>query len=234
MGDCYATPYETRLLGTWVIRRWLHGVRFRWAVERIKRLGGSISIIELGPGALSLLDWLDRERVAVNRYLGLDANWEGGLEKSRATWAGRSNVQFRTAVRASDVPQGEYFDVAVALATFEHIKPLEEVELYLRALRNCAGRILIDVPIERGLIFPIKYLAQTFCRTADSHSYTSREWLNALVGRLDHVERYEHKGFDERKFIQQIASTGWRIQRIDYNQHLWPRSLNFGVGIEGV
>jgi hypothetical protein len=137
-------------------------------------------------------------------YLGLDANWEGGLDAGTERWKHSPNVELRLCKKPEDIPLAEGpFDVGICMETLEHIPP-ELVEPYLfRLSRVIDGYLFITVPIERGLIFLVKQILK---RTLGMkhESFHGGEFLNCVLGRMSKVRRREHKGFDDRALVSQV------------------------------
>ena len=200
---CEAKPrpgYNERLFSGDAARAYYHLARFKWATDKIARLPAGLSVVELGCFDAKLLNFVgDR----VREYVGLDANWEGGLDLARKTFAGRPDVRLIEAESPESLkefPDG-HFDVAVALETLEHVPP-ELVEPYLAELaRVTKGHLFVSVPNEMGPIFAAKFLAKKIAY-GDAEPYTFREFIAATLRQSWKVERTQHKGFDYRKLIQ--------------------------------
>ena len=63
-------------------RAWYHLARFRWIQAEVARRGcRTDSLLELGCFDGKLLDFI---QPAPRRYVGFDANWEGGLDLAAA------------------------------------------------------------------------------------------------------------------------------------------------------
>jgi hypothetical protein len=128
-----------------------------------------------------------------------------------------------------DLPAGG-FGLGVCMETLEHVPPAL-VPGYLDLLaRAVDGHLLITVPNETGAVFAAKWLAKR-ALYGDAERYTPSEFGNALLGRMDRVARNEHKGFDWRALVAQVAERA-RIVRVEPipGRHL-PRACAFGVGI---
>jgi hypothetical protein len=79
MKDFNVTPYNKRLFTG--LRGRLHRLRYQWLVERLRTLESeSVSLVELGCYDAKTIQFLDEAGIRVARYLGLDANWEKGLD----------------------------------------------------------------------------------------------------------------------------------------------------------
>ena len=137
-----------------------------------------------------------------DRYVGYDANWEGGLDIARKKWAGHPEREFRHAESAADIDATERFHVGICMETLEHIED-ELVDDYIDALAEVVERRLyVTLPNEQGLPFVVKYTYHAF--VGGGEPYAPREAINAALGRLDRVTRKDHKGFDYRDMIRRI------------------------------
>jgi len=139
-------------------------------------------------------------------YLGLDANWEGGLDSGREKWKGVSNIEMRLCRNPEDIPSPPTpYNVGICMETLEHVPP-DIVDPYLQRLSEVIkGHIFVTVPIERGLIFLLKHGFKKILGMKDS-SFRKGEVFNSIIGRLDRVTRHEHKGFDDRILVRQIEN----------------------------
>ena len=197
--------YNERLFAKRGLRSFYHLARFNWAAGEIrKHLGANLKVVELGCFDGRLLEHIEPQ---VAEYVGLDANWEGGLDLARERFRGRPTANF---IESSDpaalheFPAG-YFDLAVALETLEHLDP-GMVPAYLDELaRVTSGRILVSVPNEIGPVFLAKHLVKSLRYGATEH-YTPREFVAAVLGRTERIARNQHKGFDFRQLIRSIGS----------------------------
>ncbi|MEP7152708.1 MAG: hypothetical protein ABI856_13450 [Nitrospira sp.] len=163
-----------------------------------------VKIIELGCHDGKTLEFLDTEP---KQYVGLDANWEGGLDLGRLKWKDRPHVTFQQCVKPDDITIPETpHDVGICMETLEHIPP-DLVGPYLKTLSAAIdGYLFITVPIERGAVFLIKHGLKKILRMQDVPFDTieTAEFLNSVMGRLDRVKRYQHKGFDDRLLVKQV------------------------------
>lgn len=159
------------------------------------------TIIELGCYDAKTIEFLD---CVPETYLGLDANWEGGLDAGRLKWKDLSNVELRSCRRPEDIPAAQKpFDVGVCMETLEHVPP-DIVEPYLKRLSEVInGHLFITVPIERGLVFLLKHGLKRILGMKDD-PFAQGEFFNCVIGKLDKVARREHKGFDDRVLVHQI------------------------------
>lgn len=206
----------------------LHHARFHWLAEAVKASGVPHgSAIELGCFDGKTLDFLPS---FPDRYLGLDANWEGGLDLARQRWADESGCEFRACESPGEMAlEGERFDIAISMETLEHVPP-ELVEPYLAALAEATRHLaFFTVPNELGPVFAAKHLAKAILTEADDYSLA--EYVNATLGRSHRVARHEHKGFDYRFFIEQVQR---HFDVVDVSGHplgMLPPIFNFGVGV---
>jgi SAM-dependent methyltransferase len=202
--DPIGPGYNERLLTRPGLRRAYHLARFDWTARKIRELvPGTFSLIELGCFDGRLLSHLD---AAVERYVGIDANWEGGLDLARKQYRGRPDIQFIESASPSTFDRfGEReFDCAASLETLEHI-PVALLPGFLDEIaRVTDGYFFVTVPNELGPVFLAKYLAKKLIY-GDTDPYSFREIVAATLRRSDRVERAEHKGFDYRDLAKALA-----------------------------
>ena len=198
------TPYNERLFSGGGLRSFYHLARFHWVRDKAKQcLGSGLRLIELGCYDGRLLDMLGEQ---VSEYVGLDANWAGGLDLAREKYRGRDNVTLIEAMSPADFDRfpDQKFNAAAALETLEHVPP-ELVGPFLDQLqRVTAGHLFVTVPNELGPVFLAKYLAKRMLY-GDGQLYRPAEVVAAALRRSDKVERDDHKGFDYRHVIAEVG-----------------------------
>lgn len=210
------------------LRRAYHMARFRWLEATCRRLRiQSPSVIELGCFDGRALDHVPAPR----RYVGLDANWEGGLQTAMAERSG-SGVEFIESITPETLDrfkEGE-FDLAISLETLEHIPP-EILPAYIEQLaRITHGHFLVTVPTELGPVFLAKYLAK-LAYYGGTDEYSAKEVVAATFGRTSQVKRQEHKGFDYRVLVGQLEQY-FDIERVEGVPAIGlPPLLSLTVGI---
>lgn len=193
------TGYNERLFRGG-LRRFLHMGRFVWLERRLARFDPDVrTVVELGCYDGRVLEHLPR---APERYVGYDANWEGGLDLARAKWGDHHEREFRHAESAADIDLTERFDVGVCMETLEHL-PEALVDDYIDALAAIVRqRLYVTLPNEMGIPFIAKHAYHAL--SGGGEPYTPLEVINAALGRLDRVKRHDHKGFDYRDMIRRI------------------------------
>lgn len=223
--------YNERLFSSG-IRKKLHTSRFYWVANSLISLQCRYeSVLELGCFDGKIMDYLPSKPL---RYLGLDANWEGGLNLARERWGTESGFRFEECHTPQDMNlNNEMFDISLCMDTLEHVPPAM-VEPYLYQLSQVTRKyILISVPNEKGIMFLLKFLVKKLF-SGDTQDYTFYEAISATLGRMENVVRREHKGFDYETLLESI-SKNFKIYGISgYPFPFLPVWLNFGVGIIGV
>ncbi len=213
------------------LRGYIHLARFRWLERCVRRFGlNPQRVVELGCYDGRAIEWLGS---APRAYLGLDANWEGGIELARDKYRTQENYSFQVCHSADDVrvDSPEIFDTFISLETLEHIPPAL-VEPYLERISSLVdGHVFVTVPNEKGLIFFLKYLIKKLFRFRDARAYAFRDIVHLTLGQTHKVERSEHKGFDYSSLIE-LMSKYFDIVRVEGVQtRVLPPSLNVNVGI---
>lgn len=193
--------YNERLFGAGLRGR-LHFARFHALTRAIREYAiDARRVIELGCYDGKTIRFFTE---LPQRYVGLDADWEGGLHLARATWCGQPAFEFRHCERPTDIPQEETFGLAICMETLEHV-PSADVDLYLEGLaRVTRGHVFISVPNEKGPVFFVKHLLKRFV-VGHAENYTFMEFVNASMGRMSGVRRREHKGFDYATIVAAVG-----------------------------
>ena len=212
------------------LRSRLHLARFRWfAAELASRNIPAGSVLELGCFDGKLIDFLPAKP---SRYVGFDANWEGGLDLARERWSQTPGYSFLKATTPDEMvlDRQEVFDLVVVMETLEHIPP-QLVDGYLEKMaRHLNGYFFVTVPNEKGIVFLAKWLAKKLF-SRDAARYSFAELLNATLGRMTRVTRREHKGFDYDALIVEIKKHFDVIEVSGIPSGFLPPFLSFGVGI---
>ena len=212
------------------IRTFLHTARFAWFVDELARRGCSYqTIVELGCFDGKLIDYLP---LKPDRYVGFDANWEGGIDKAKEKWSAYPNYAFHKVATpdAMSLEAHERFDIAVIMETLEHVPP-GLVEGYLAKIaEHLNGYLFVTVPNEKGIVSLAKWLAKKLF-SRDAEHYSLAEAVNATLGRMHRVCRREHKGFDYTALIREIGKHFEVISVSGHPLRFLPSSLCFSVGI---
>jgi hypothetical protein len=191
--------YNLRLFSGW--RAVHHYRRFYWIRDKLRSLNlKKRSIIELGCHDGKIINFFEEPP---KEYLGLDANWENGLNIARDVYDEKKFASFQICQSPEDIPTERKYDIGISMETFEHI-PNYLIDNYLLILSKIIKeRFYITLPIERGIAFILASLTRIpkglFSR------YTMKEILWSFLGRLDKIKRIKgHKGFDDRIFIKKL------------------------------
>ncbi len=222
----YTQAYNERLFEAG-FRGWFHQGRFRWLRERAAEFSREpLRVIELGCFDGKVIQWLP---VPPRRYLGFDANWEGGLDQARRKWADFPAAEFRAAKKPEDMETSERFDLAVCMETLEHLTD-EQLAGYLdRIAAVTEQRFFVTVPNEIG---PVCFVKQALKKVFWGGSIFSwSDMLKSLFGRTDSIVRDEHRGFNYRKLIR-VLGQRFEVERVSGIPFgFLPPLFNFTVGI---
>lgn len=230
MKKCSETAYNERIFSKG-IRQKLHMARFEWLAESLLRLKCEYrTALELGCYDGKAIDYLPQRPT---RYLGLDANWEGGLDIAQDKWANQSNYVFRRCTSPEEMGiEGEQYDISICMETLEHVLP-HMVAPYLERLARATKQYLfVTVPNEIGIVFLLKHITKRLLG-GDTGSYTLSELVHETLGNTDKVERWDHKGFNYKNLIVQISDYFEIVEVSGHPLTFAPADLNFGIGIIG-
>lgn len=209
----------------------LHQWRFDWLKKHLVAPENEYSLFELGCFDCRSLKFVPKPK----SYLGADAGWEGGLNDAQMTFVKSPWIELVQAQSVHDLEPfaQRKFDYSIALETLEHI-PDAVLRGYIEFLaRVTKRRLLVTVPVEVGPVFLAKHLAKKMLphlENGETDAYTLKEVIWATRGRVEHVRRYEHKGFDYRKLIAMLGEffTITHVEGIPFARHPY---LSFQVGI---
>jgi 2-polyprenyl-3-methyl-5-hydroxy-6-metoxy-1,4-benzoquinol methylase len=224
------SSYNERLFQKKGLRSFFHNARFLWFLKTSHGLNlEELNVLELGCFDGRLLEFMPQEPA---KYQGIDAGTEGGIDVALMKFKGHERYHFNKSNNPGFLGRlpSESFNLAVALETIEHIEP-SQVEAYLLELaRVTNGFFLVSVPNEKGVVFALKWLAKK-CFYGSTQPYTFGEWISALFGRLDRVERDDHKGFDYLELIRAIEKY-FDVVRVEAAPFSWlPLWASFTVCI---
>jgi len=212
------------------LRRKLHFARFHWLITEIqKRKCPTHSILELGCFDGKVIDFLPQKP---SKYVGFDANWEGGLDIAKKKWSGAKNFFFFKASTPDEMnfKDQETFDICIAMETLEHVPP-QMIDGYLKKIaQHLNGYFFVTVPNEKGIVFLLKWLVKRLLNY-DAEPYSFSEIIHATLGRMDKVVRLEHKGFNYMLLIKEIGKYFEVIKVSGFPLGFLPHSLCFGIGI---
>jgi hypothetical protein len=234
-----AGQYNERLFGKGIYG-WHHMGRFKWLKDTLATLcrrRQSISILELGCFDGKTLEWVP---VHVDRYVGIDSGWNSGiidgiprgLDAARIAFKDNSNYVFLQ----SKTPDGietlnDTFDVGICMETFEHIDPAQ-LENYVAAYAQKIQDVLvITVPNEKGLPLLGKEMGSWLLRKERASSYSMKELVAGIFGRMDRIPRSQHKGFDYAFLVRLLKKYFPHVYTHGVSPGGLPASLSFTVGI---
>jgi Methyltransferase domain len=223
--------YNDRLFHGNRARRFLHERRFWWLVDRLQRLRvRRADVIEIGCYDAKTITYLERSGIAVNRYVGYEAD-DAIAIPAQEQWAARAEVSIVRSTSPGDIDLSSTFDVGICMETLEHL-PDELVDGYLQALaRVVRGPVFFTFPVERGAMLVAKQLGyRMFGMYGDRLSW--RDLLAGALSRTDRIPRHQHQGFDDRQMVERIA----RYFKVEESAGLFVpyfTTLNFTVGVIG-
>ena len=207
------------------IRKWFHLQRFKWVCKQL--LNGNLhkprKILDFGCFDGRLSKYLPDEV----HFIGVDANWEGGLDKAKRMF---KNTQNRVFLHAKQSEWKELrVDCITSLETLEHI-PESELEVLIQNFRNISNTIVVTVPNEIGLVFGIKYIIKLLFYSPES--YTIKEYFFQILGLSERVEREQHKGFNYNNLIAIFRNTRYELILKEGVQFPWlPHYLSPQIGL---
>jgi hypothetical protein len=223
--------YNDRLFNGNRARRFLHERRFWWLTDRLRRLHiARADIIEIGCYDAKTISYLERSGIAVNRYVGYEADADI-FDRVQAQWAARPEVAIVKSTSPADIDPTATFDVGICMETLEHL-PDELVDGYLQVLAQIVrGPVFFTIPVERGAMLLAKQLGyRIFGMYGDRLSWP--DLLNGALSKTDRIPRHEHAGFDDRQMVKRIA----RYFDVTESAGLFVpyfTTLNFTLGIVG-
>ncbi len=213
------------------LRGRLHQMRFQWLAKHLVAQENNYTLFELGCFDCRSLSVLPKPK----HYVGADAGWEGGINDAQMTFVNKPWVELVVAHSAHDLaPYRERaFDYAIALETLEHIPDAVLVSYIEFLAKVTTKQLLITVPVEVGPVFLFKHLAKrsfAHLHNGETDTYSWREVYWSTRGKVEHVQRFEHKGFDYRKLIDLLSNYFdiTKVEGIPFARHPY---LSFQVGI---
>jgi hypothetical protein len=187
------------------LRGLLYRMRFDWLKKHVNEPADSYTLFELGCFDCRSLSVLPKPRA----YVGADAGWDGGINDAQMSYVKTPWVELVVAHSAHDLAafEGRKFDYSIATKTLEYI-PDGVLKGYVEFLaRATKKRLLVTVPVEVGPMFLLKHITKRLLSHlhSDTTKYTWSELYHAACGNVQHVERFEHKGFDYRNLITLLS-----------------------------
>lgn len=218
--------YNERLFGPG-FRGWVHKARFRWvAAQYGKRCATPPTVIEIGCFDGKTIEYLSPQP---QRYLGLDANHEGGLDIAATRWAEVDWAEFHQCESADQMPKDEHFEVGLSMETLEHV-PDEVLDGYIDRLAELTdGFALITVPNEIG---PVCFAKQALKKLfLGGSQFSWGDIMNATLGRTDRISRLDHRGFNYRRLVKRLRRSFDVVAVRGVPFSFLPAYLNVTVGI---
>ena len=211
------------------LRSFFHLARFRWLELMLNRYEPSVDLVlELGCFDARSLDYMTSKP---KKYIGFDANWEGGIDLARPKYKEDSSIIFYECTQPEDfkLSDDQIATCLISLETLEHL-PEKDVASYLEEMSKIVnGYYSITVPNEKGLIFFAKHVMK-FLLYRSSENYSMREIFWATFGQLDKVERNEHKGIDYSVLYKNLCFYLDPIEVVGIPFKRLPCSMNTQVG----
>jgi 2-polyprenyl-3-methyl-5-hydroxy-6-metoxy-1,4-benzoquinol methylase len=210
-----------------------HRIRAKQVVSRLRKIAPKgVTYADVGCGGGSITQQIV-EAIRPSRAVGYDCNADLLRDAAKLF----SEISFRCwNLTGKDVP-AETYDLVTCLETLEHVEDLKSGLSNL--LKLTAGRLLITVPIELGLLGMAKFAAKTVLGRQPlgaEHCGTSLEYVKALLRGGD-ISRFRvrsnngfwvsHTGFDYRKIDNLLASQG--VKFVATNRG-WNRFYQISVG----
>ena len=207
------------------IRKWFHLQRFIWTRKQLLFLIAHkpIKILDFGCFDGRLATYLPNNI----DFIGVDANWEGGLDQAKKVFKNAPNRLF---IHAN---HHEWkllrVDCITSLETLEHI-PEEELEVLIENFSRMTDTIVVTVPNEIGLLFGIKHIVKLLLYSPEH--YTLKEYINQILGRSERVDRDQHKGFNYNHLINLFMKVGFKPILKEGVQFSWlPYYLSPQIGL---
>lgn len=224
------SDYNKRLFSN-NIRGWFHKARFRWVAKMIKKYEIKTSkIFELGCFDARSLSYIDPRP---DFYVGLDADWEGGIDQVRENFKSNKRYTFLKSLNPSDIDQFTevQFDCSLTLETLEHIDP-KIIPKYIEKISLITdGFLIVTVPNEKGILFLTKYLIKKLFIKQGEYKYSWSELFHAFIGNMEKVERHQHKGFDWEILREQIQEKFTCIEQSGVQFSFLPTFCNPQIGL---
>jgi cyclopropane fatty-acyl-phospholipid synthase-like methyltransferase len=222
--------YNERLFSRRIISK-LHYARFHWLKKSLEKLNcKQESVLELGCFDGKAINFLPK---VPRKYIGFDANVEGGLDIAIKQWKDFDNYQFIYCMNPVQMELNGKLDIGIAMETLEHI-PDNMLDAYLKKLAIHVNEcVFITVPNEKKLMFFSKWLIKKLTFRS-GEKYTVYEFINASLGRMHKIKHKDHKGFDYHALIEKIKENFeiFDIQGIPFS--FLPLCLSFQIGIIAV
>ncbi|MBK7629699.1 MAG: hypothetical protein IPJ23_03100 [Ignavibacteriales bacterium] len=218
-------PYNERLFSKG-LRSKIHYSRFYWLKSKMEQLNCfPESVLELGCFDAKTIHFLPK---SLKRYVGLDANFEGGLTQARNNWK-IEGYDFYDCKTPQDINLSEEFHISICMETFELIDN-QYLEDYIIKLASLTKQfIFVTTSNQVGIGFAIKHIIKKLLGYGVPH-YSITEFFYASIGRVDKIERSFRKGWHHKSVLKILQKHFDIIEVSRYPYNFLP---GFGVCIIG-
>ena len=226
--------YNDRLFSGNNWRSWYHLSRFKYLKRTVKYSKLLCeSVFELGCFDGKSLQYLP---TSPTRYVGIDADWEGGLSSFQSKYSTNIDLKLLKSTSPDDLNSldSNTFDLVICMETLEHINAIDMPEYIDHLYRVCKpkGLCVITIPNEKGIPFLLKYLVKFLLEPRERQEYSFKEVFYAFFGKMKNVKRNEHKGFDYADCVRHFRALSMNISLESIPLRLLPLNISPTVGIK--
>ncbi len=207
-----------------------HRRRLERCLDACRTLSGS-SVLEVGCHDMLFYQMLGLQ---FDRFVGVDNLVYGEhLDELRRDSAWR-NVSVLSCGAESLPFESESFDLVLSFETLEHVEDEDAATAEIARVIRPGGTLLFSVPIEIGLLLPLKVVTRRLLR--GTREYRLAELFHAAL-RCDvsKVRRDQHKGYDYRQTVRRFGRHGLALQHVRRLPVRWlPGWMNLGAIVQMV